>query len=183
MIKKALLVFASAFLIWQSVKMLFNIQQLQPESWLVIVFLAWVLNMFITGVFAFAGFALPTERMIPASYYQIRRPDRLKRVYTYFGVAVFRKFLLATLWKKKSQRKKYFNGRADGIQNLVEQSKKSEFGHLIPFFILTLLSVYFITGGQVEFGLTVFVINFIGNGYPVVLQRHHRMRVARLLKK
>jgi hypothetical protein len=44
--------------------------------------------------------------------------------------------LLATLWKRKKQRKEYFNGTKNGIANMVEQSMKSEFGHLIPFVLL-----------------------------------------------
>ena len=159
-----------------------DIYVLETNSWVIFGVLAFLTNLFITGGFAFAGFALPTERLLADSYYKIKKPSKLKSIYHFFRVDFFRKFLLATFWKNKAQRKKYFNGRADGIKNLETQSKKSEFGHLIPFLLISAVSVYFIFIGYVELGLLTFFINWIGNWYPIILQRHHRMRISRLLR-
>lgn len=182
MIRKILLIAASLFLIWQSYKFIGLIEDVHIDSWLLIVFLAWVINMFITGIFAFAVFALPVENLLPNTYYQIRNPKLLKKIYNWFNVNLFRKFLLATLWREKKKQKKYFNGRADGIDNLITQSKKSEFGHLLPFFILCLVSIRLMIIGSWPLGIATFVINWLGNWYPVILQRHHRMRIARLAR-
>ena len=180
--KKLLLILASIFLIWQSYRLLVNIQLLQLDAWIVVLINAFLINLYITGIFAFAGFALPTQKLMPKAYYNIKNPSQLKWIYKSFNVDAFRKFLLATFWKDKQQRKKYFNGRADGIKNLELQSMKSEFGHLIPFVIILVIGIYLIILGLVELGFLTLVINWIGNWYPVILQRHHRMRISRLLK-
>ena len=112
------------------------------QSWGLIIVVAWLLNLFITGIFAFAGFAFPTQKLLPNAYYQIYQPQTLVKAYKFLGVELFRKMLLATLWKSKKQRKKYFNGKKNGIENLIEQSMKSEFGHLIPFLLISLISIY-----------------------------------------
>lgn len=78
------------------------------------------------------GFAFPTQKLMPDSYYQVTRPKKLKKIYQLLKVEAFRKALLATLWRNQKQREKFFDGTLEGIENLETQSKKSEFGHLIP---------------------------------------------------
>lgn len=180
MVKKILLSIASVFLLVQSYSLLTNISKLEIDSWGVEIFLAWIINLFITGIFAFAGFAFPTQKLLSDSYYKICYPKNLNNAYKLLGVNLFKKILLATLWKKKSQRKKYFNGKRNGILNLAEQSMKSEFGHLIPLIIISLVSIYLIVIGAVRLGAFTLLTNLIGNLYPIVLQRHHRMRIQNI---
>jgi hypothetical protein len=168
MIKKILLSIASLFLIWQSYELLIIIETLTLNSWLLVIFIAWILNMFITGIFAFSGFAFPTQKLLPKSYYHIYRPRRLKKTYSILRVNLFKQILLATLWKSQNQREKYFNGKENGISNLVEQSMKSEFGHLIPFVLICIMSVHLIINGAVDLGLSSLIINFVGNFYPII---------------
>jgi hypothetical protein len=183
MIKRTLLTLASAFLIWQSYDLLIHIDGFQTDSWLGNLFLAWVINMFITGIFALAGFAHPTHRLLPKRYYEINQPEKLESTYKLLNVALFRKLLLATLWRNRKQRDQYFDGKRKGLINLIENSQKSEFGHLIPFVILNFIAVYLISVGLINLGIFVFFINVLGNFYPVILQRHHRMRIQRLGKR
>jgi hypothetical protein len=139
--------------------------------------------MFITGIFAFAGFGFPTQKLLPVSYYKVHKPNTLKKVYNVFGVNTFRILLLSTLWKNKKQRKGYFNGKRNGISGLEEQSMKSEFGHLIPFFLINLVGVYLFVIGISKLGIFCLLINFIGNFYPLILQRHHGMRIQIIRRK
>lgn len=183
MAKKILLPLASAFLVVQSYKLLVGIHQLEIKSIFVLIFLAWIINMFITGIFAFVGFAYPTQRLLPASYYHIHQPSRLHKVYQFLKVEWFRKFLLATLWKDKKQRKRYFNGKKEGMDNLEEQSMKSEFGHLLPFIILLVVSVYLLAVGQTYLALFVLLWNILGNFYPILLQRKHRARLQAIKQR
>lgn len=179
-LKQVLLVLASIFLVFQTFGLLSGMDYYAKISFWPAVFLAWVINMFITGIFAFAGFALPTHRLLPARYYRVTNPDQLKRLCEVFGVAHFRKLLLATLWRNKAQQQRYFNGRTDGLEHLAEQSRKSEFGHLLPFLILKAVGVYIVFFVQPVLGGLCLIINLIGNFYPVLLQRHHRMRLQRI---
>ena len=183
MIKKIFLSLASIFLIWQSYEILNHIDEWEVNSWGFKIFIAWIINLFVTGVFAFSGFAFPTQKLLPKSYYDVNQPKRLKKVYKTLRVDWFRLVLLATLWRSKKQRKKYFNGKKEGIINLTEQSRKSEFGHLIPLVLICLISIYLLLIGKVSLSLICFLINLIGNLYPIILQRHHRMRIQILSKR
>jgi len=179
-LEQVLFVLASVFLVFQSFGLLSGMDYYAEISFWPAVFLAWVINMFITGIFAFAGFALPTHRLLPARYYEIANPAQLKWFYRVFGVERFRKLLLATLWRSKAQQQKYFNGRPDGLDHLAEQSQKSEFGHLLPFLILTVVGIYIVFFVQPVLGGLCLFINILGNFYPVLLQRHHRLRLQRI---
>jgi hypothetical protein len=177
MMKKVLLASASIFLMWQSHKLLGLIGEIRMDSWGILVFFARAINLFITGVFAFAGFAFPTQKILPKGYYQISRPKSLKRLYKLLGVSFFRQLLLLTLWRSKQQRAKHFDGKKAGIENLIVQSQKSEFGHLLPFIIVNLVCIYMLALELFDLALASFLINIIGNLYPIILQRHHRMRI------
>ena len=183
MLKKIFLSVASLFLLWQSYNLLLSINRFDSEVWFEIIFAAWILNLFITGIFAFAGFAFPTQKLAPKNYYSISQPKRLKKVYKILQVDLFRKMLLATLWKNKSQRKRYFDGSKEGISNLEVQSMKSEFGHLIPFIIICFVCIYLFAIGLNKLGLFSLLINWVGNFYPIILQRHHRMRIEILRRR
>jgi len=183
MIKKSLLILASVFLIWQSFQLLNILNELVLNSWWKIVLIAFLINLFITGVFAFLGFALPTQKLITNTYYRIKHPMKLQKTYNILKVDVFKKVLLATFWRNKNQRKKYFNGKLEGVLVLERQSKKSEFGHLLPFIIITAVVVYLIVLGLITLATVTFIINIVFNFYPILLQRHHRMRIQLLRKR
>lgn len=181
--KKVFFVIAATFLAFQYFKILKVVFVLYNHTWWSALIFGVTFNLFITGIFAFLGFALPTQKLLPNSYYEVKKPKQLTSIFKLFKVELFRKFLLVTFWKKKEQSAKHFNGRADGIENLVLQSKKSEFGHLIPFILLTMLCVYFAMKDMLKLALVTFIINWIFNWYPIILQRHHRMRASRILKR
>ncbi len=180
MLKKILLSVGSAFLLLQSVNLLNLFASTKIVSFLLALFLGWLINLYVTGVFALAGFAFPTQKLMPSSYYTISNPNRLKSICQLLKVDVFRRLLLATLWKNKKQRKGYFNGRREGIEHFTVQSHKSEFGHLIPLIILFFIGIYVWVVNSAVLGITVLIINFIGNFYPILLQRHHRMRIEKI---
>jgi hypothetical protein len=170
----------SLFLMWQSYGIVEGLFAIQPRHWAVTLFVAWAVNMMVTGVFAFAGFAFPTERLLPDRYYRIARPQRLQRIYRMLRVEWFWHALLTTLWRNADRRGHYFDGSPNGIAHLDMQSRKSEFGHLVPLLILTAISIGFLLDGSVRLGLMTQGFNLVGNLYPVLLQRHHRMRIQRI---
>ncbi len=172
----------SIFLIWQSKNTLVVLEKLTDPSWSFQLFLALIINLFVTGIFAFAGFALPTEKLMPSKYYEINNPKKLKFWFEKLKGEWFRKFLLATFWKSKDQQKSYFDGTISGINHFEIQTKKSEFGHLIPFFLITVVCVYFAIRGFWWAIFFTMLVNVIFNFYPILLQRHHRSRLARMKK-
>jgi hypothetical protein len=79
-LRQTLLSLGAVFLLWQSISMLMYAPELQLSSFGLMLFLAWLFNMYITGIFAFMVFAFPAERLLPESYYQIRDAERLKNL-------------------------------------------------------------------------------------------------------
>ena len=180
--KRIFLVLASIFLGYQSYSILVMLPKIETLGTSGQVGLAFYINLCVLGAFAFAGFALPTEKLLPDSYYTIRDAKKVKFWYKKLGVENFRKFLLATVWKNKERHSKFFNGKVSGIEVFETQTRKSEFGHLIPFFILTIICVYFVIRNFWWAVLVTMLVNVLVNLYPVILQRHHRSRLARLKK-
>jgi hypothetical protein len=144
------------------------------------VVIAYLLTLFVTGVFAFVGFAYPTSRLLPNAYYKIKNPRALNRTFKILGVKYFQALLLLTFWGTKKNRIKYFNGTKAGLNNFIYQTKQSEFGHFAAFIIITALSLILLVYGYSLLVLFITIINIIGNLYPIILQRSHRIRIEKI---
>ena len=182
---KILLLGLSAFWAYRSSELIKNLMARSPESFegMDMVFSALIINLFFTGVFAFAGFAFPTNRLLPEGYYTIRNKEWLTKVYKRLNVETFRKGLLIVFWGKKKNRKKYFDGTRSGFANFIYQSKQSEFGHLGAFVVILIASILLLFYGYILLFVLTTAINIFGNIYPVILQRYHRMRIERIASR
>ena len=153
-----------------------------PEQWpwgpQIIV--AVLLALFVTGAFAFAGFVWPTHRVLPKGYYRVPNAAATGAFAKRIGVPRFRRFLLATFWRDRGKRRQFFDGTRAGLSHFGYQSRQAEFGHLIPFVLLLVLSAWLAWRGVYVMVAVLSVLNVVGNFYPVVLQRWHRGRIARL---
>ena len=181
--KRLLLTAAAGFLAFQSAGLVTAVGRGAAPPALFQVFYGLAFGLFATGVVAFLGFAWPTQRLLPAGYYAVRAPRRLRRVYRGLGVGAFRRFLLATFWRSDAQRDKYFTGTRAGFGRLVTMSRKSEFGHLIPLVVCGGAAVWLARAGWGWAAGALTVANVIGNGYPILLQREHRRRVGVLARR
>lgn len=183
-IKKLLFPLFSIFLLYRSielVKQLISTKQYE-HSGLELFIIAFLLTLFITGIFAFMGFAYPTNKLLPKSYYVIKNKKRLNQLYEIMAVKYFKVMLLVLFWGRKENRKKYFDGTKNGIENFIYQTKQSEFGHIGAFITILIISIIIIINGFILLTIFVTLINIIGNLYPVILQRYHRLRVEKLQK-
>lgn len=144
------------------------------------IFGGFLFNLYFTGVAAFSVFALPVERLLPDAYYHINRPKNLQRFAKNIGLEGFQRLLLATVWRKKEKQKDYFNGKSTGLAEFDTNTRKSEFGHLIPFILLCFVTVILVIFGHAVASLTTLLINIFFNFYPVILQRVHRIRIGRM---
>ena len=130
-IKKVLFSLMSIFLIFQSVQLLHSLSVVNPDSigfWESLIW-AYLLTLFVTGVFAFSVFAFQLYPLLGKAYYRIVNPKFLKSVHKYLGVEYFRRGLMFFFWGTKKNKKKFFSGGKSGIQNLIIQTKQSEFSH------------------------------------------------------
>ncbi len=185
MFKKVLFLLIAIFLAYRSAEMLKLSGQIEPNELSVLgaLTLAFMLNLFVTGIFAFPGFVLPTGQLLPKAYYRVRNPKTLGLLYKLLGVHYFRKLLLLGFWGKEQNRKKYFNGTKAGIPQFDYQTRQSEFGHLGALVVILSLSLVVLAQGHVQAFVFIQLINLLGNGYPVLLQRKHRLVIQRLLPK
>lgn len=183
LLKKILFPLFSLFLLYHSIDIMNSLIASDASSFGMkeSFIMAFLLTLFITGIFAFPGFAYPTNKMIGFNYYKLKNPEKLKQVYKVLGVKYFRIFLLIVFWGKDKNRKKYFNGTRQGLQNFVYQSKQSEFGHLGAFISILAVSVILLVYGYIILVAMAMMINIIGNLYPILLQRFHRLRIDKLV--
>jgi len=182
--KKILFTALSIFLTYQAYKLTTAFFELPPErfSGLAKIVSAIAFPLLITGAVAFLGFVYPTGRLLPDSYYQIKNPKKLDVWYKWLGVEFFRFFLLKTFYRKKDN-KKYFNGTKSGVVLFDYNTKQSEFGHLIAFIFVFVLSLALLFEGHVVVSIWMQPLNIILNFYPIILQRKHRIIVERLIKR
>jgi hypothetical protein len=142
--------------------------------------ISFLLTLFMTGIFAFPGFAFPTSNVLSHTYYRIRKPKVLKQIYKTLGMKYFRVLLLILFWGRKSNQLKFFNGTKRGLDNFIHQTKQSEFGHLGAFLLITISSVILLVYGYLFLVAMITFINVFGNLYPIVLQRYHRLRIEKI---
>jgi len=183
LLKKILFPLFSVFLFYRTIDLMNSLLSSDPNDFgfsesLVVAFL---LPLFITGVFAFPGFAYATSRLMGPKYFKLKYPEKLMRIYNIFGVKYFRVFLLIVFWGRGKNREKYFNGTRKGLQNFVYQSKQSEFGHLCAFVSILFVSIVLLIHGYFILIVMVTVINIFGNLYPIILQRFHRIRIDKIV--
>ena len=183
-LKKILFLLFALFLLYRSIELLKHLNNSSPldfsfgESLLI----AFLLTLFITGVFAFPGFVVPTSKVMPSKYWVPKNPTLLNSLFDRMGVNTFKSILVLLFWGRKGNQKKYYNGTRKGLEAFNYETKQSEFGHLGAFVFLLLASVFLLLKGYYLLVVLTTVLNIISNLYPVILQRHHRIRIYRLAK-
>lgn len=177
--KKIIQILFALFLAWRSYDLMTSLVMWGYGFWEGLIYAA-LLSLFLTGVSAFLVFALPVERLLPNTYYHIHQASRLKRMGGMMKVEAFRTFLLLTFWRNKARQRTFFNGTSSGLNSFERETRKSEFGHLIPGVFLFIFSLYLLSHGRFYMALHLSIINLFFNFYPVLLQRIHRERITRI---
>lgn len=182
--KKALFPLISCFLAYKTYEILEVCWFLEPsgQSLLFQLALSFVLNLFITGCFAFVGFAYKTNQVLGENYYQVDNPTAVVQWYKFLKVEYFRKALLLLFWGRKAHRQQYFDGTKKGLDHFDYQTRQSEFGHLAALIFVQFAAVMVMLRGHYAIALWTTFLNVISNFYPIVLQRHHRINIERLRK-
>lgn len=183
-LKKIVFPLLSLFLCFRTIELMRGLISSDPNAHSnnEVLIISFLLILFITGVFAFIGFAYPSSRILSDSYYEIKSPKVLKSISKVLGIKYFRLLLLFAFWGRKTNRKKYFNGTKKGLKNFVFQTKQSEFGHLGAFVVIIISSFILLLHGYIYLVIITTLINILGNIYPVILQRLHRMRIEKITK-
>jgi len=182
LMKKIIFPIISLFLAYQSYKIIHTLWFIEPyklNTWVQII-ISLLLNLFVTGVFAFIGFAFSSHKVLSPNYYKVNNTDLLNKTYKYLQVEYFKRFLLIVFWGNRKNRKKYFDGTKLGLENFDFQTKQSEFGHLAAFIALQIVAAVAFLKGHFEIAVLTLLLNFISNFYPIILQRKHRIQIERI---
>ena len=176
--------FLSLVLFYNSYKLLTLFFDLSEErfSLLAIIFCAVAFNLMITGAVAFLGFVYPTSKLFPKIYFEIKNPEMPNLAYKYLGVKYFQLFLLKTFYREADNRK-YFNGSKSGLIEFDYNTKQSEFGHLISFILIFIVSMILLLNRHSFVFVWIQPMNILFNFYLVILQRKHRITIERLIKR
>lgn len=182
MAKKILFPLISIFLAYRSYEIMKTIWFAAPSEFnlSIKILLSVLLNLFVTGVFAFLGFAYKTNLLLPEDYYRIKNSKLILKLSNLLKIEYFKKFLLLVFWGKKENRKKYFDGTKSGLENFDFQTRQSEFGHLAALVMIQLGVLLMLIKGHYAMAILTTTINFISNFYPVLLQRNHRIQISRI---
>jgi len=182
MAKKILFPLFAIFLAFRSYEIIETFWVVEPTGlkFSIKVLLSVLLNLFITGIFAFMGFAYKTNRLLPEDYYRVKNPKLILKLSKLLKLAYFKKFLLIVFWGKRKNRKTYFDGTISGLENFDFQTRQSEFGHLASLIFIQIVVLLMLIKGHYTMVVLTTTINFIANFYPVLLQRNHRIRISRI---
>jgi hypothetical protein len=182
MFKKVLMALAAGFLTFRTYELMHLLTAVEPTTWSSVANAGWgaMLNLFATGIWAFPGFVWPTHKLLPQAYYHIHHPQALRASYTWLGVPHFQKALLWFFWGKPQHRKRYFNGTRSGLAAFEYHTKQSEFGHLGALILLLVCAIQLMAHGAWALAGWTMAINVVLNLYPLILQRYHRLNLARL---
>lgn len=137
------------------------------------------LTFCLTGIWAFLGFAWPTHRLLPASYYEAGRPELWRGLYRWLGVRYFGWLLVQTLYRPSARGKTFFNGRREGLAGFEAMTRESEFGHVAAGVLVLAAAAWLAAVGRLAVAGAMLVCNLVLNFYPIVLQREHRRRLVR----
>lgn len=182
MAKKILFPLIAMFLAYRSYEILKSIWLVEPTDFTlsIKILLSVLLNLFITGIFAFFGFAYDTNRLLPKNYYRVKNPKFVIKISGFLKMEVFKKFLLLIFWGKRKNREKYFDGTRSGLDNFKFQTRQSEFGHFGSLVVIQIAVILMLIKGHYTMAALTTILNFIFNFYPVLLQRNHRIQIERI---
>ncbi len=182
MLKKILFPIIAIFLAYRAYELLKTLWLMEPSRFglPIKILLSVILNLFITGFFAFFGFAYKTNRILGENYYHVNNPKFITKLSKLLKIDYFKKFLLFIFWGKKNNRQKYFDGTKLGLENFDFQTRQSEFGHLGALIIIQIAVFLLLIKGHFTIAFLTTLLNFISNFYPIILQRNHRMNIIRI---
>lgn len=140
---------------------------------------AWVLHFLLMSWYAFSLPYLKLE--YKGSYYDIKPIEGKGKIYTYFGVNIFRWILKRIGWNKTSDKQ---NGEivksVDRLKRTEQHTREAELAHGILFLHFLVISFYFLPSHNVFWLL---LLNIILHIYPVFVQRYNRPRYLKLIAK
>lgn len=126
---------------------------------------------------ALVSMAFPLR--LPASYYELRPGERDGRRYERLGVLVAKRLLRRGPLHLFSPKLHFPPVRdAQGLAKLDAQMRRAETDHVYMFLAVVLVIGHALARGWWDAAAWTLLFNILINGYPVMLQRYNRARLA-----
>lgn len=128
-------------------------------------------------------------KKLSASYFKPKtfESHRDKTVYDYLGIKTYKKYLPTTgdIVRRWTKRKQIKFGQDDKIGELYKyerQTRKYEWRHIIGFIVFIILTFMIERSLTVIDCLILISLNLYINVFPILLQRHNRIRLIVVLR-
>ena len=142
---------------------------------------AWVLNFMLMMCVLYINQTFKPR--LESAYYNSKKWENDGKIYKYFGVDGFRKILVWVGWEKLNKASNPVKKNLDALKHLEYNTRQSEFGHLIIFFIILPPALYIAFYFGFKQSLWLFILNVILNAYPIVVQRYNRPRLKKAINR
>ncbi|MBO2543206.1 hypothetical protein J0871_02135 [Salegentibacter sp. BDJ18] len=142
---------------------------------------AWVLNfMLMMGVAYIIQILKP---ILSSTYFNAKEWENEGKTYKWFGIHGFRKILVWIGWEKLNKASNPVKRNLDALKYLEYNTRQSEFGHLIIFFIVLAFTIVVIIYYGFQQSLWLIILNILLNVYPIGVQRYNRPRLQKAINK
>ena len=140
---------------------------------------AWALNFLL--MMWVSAFVEVLKSPLASTYYNEKGWEQKGRIYELIGINYFRKLLVLIGWEKVIRKSNPIEKSTATLVNLHHQTKKSELGHLIIWYIVLGFTVFVAFQFGVLKSIWLLILNILLNLYPVFLQRYNRPRIQRAI--
>ena len=150
---------------------------------------AFMVNWF---AFCWAGMVVSVVKpaaylILPERYYAVKDFEQTGQVYERLGIRLIKRLVYRgpfRVFSPTMRLSKFSEGlNVSALRRLEHETRKGEATHLFVFVLVLPFVGYAALRGWLDAVLWLMTFNVILNVYPVMLQRYHRNRLQKLLKK
>ncbi|PVY43110.1 glycosyl-4,4'-diaponeurosporenoate acyltransferase CrtO family protein [Pontibacter virosus] len=141
---------------------------------------AWVLNFML--MMAVSSPMQMFKPVLKAKYFDVKVWENDGKVYKWVGVHAFRKLLVWVGWEKLHNAVNPVKKDLQALRQLEYNTRQSEFGHLVIFFIVLAFTVGVTFREGIAQSLWLISLNVLLNVYPILVQRYNRPRLQRAIQ-
>ncbi|MCP2043595.1 hypothetical protein L1278_001632 [Pontibacter sp. HSC-36F09] len=141
---------------------------------------AWVFNFML--MMAVSSIMQTFKPALSAEYFDVKVWENGGQVYRWFGVNIFRKLLVWVGWERLHKAVSPVKKDLEALQRMEYNTRQSEFGHLVIFFIVLGFTFFVLYQYGLEQSLWLIFLNVILNVYPILVQRYNRPRLQKAIQ-
>jgi len=120
----------------------------------------------------------------PFWYYDIKAFERTGQIYERLGIRLFKRLVRRGPLSIFNPTLRFPKEKTiSALQDLDYEMRKAETGHVLIFMLVLLFTSYALLRRWFDAVGWILAINFLINGYPIMLQRYNRIKLQELIQK